>query len=115
MASVKQLNAFNKRVIKTIVELGAKPYPVTTSPGSTFHWYYIDTKAGKLDITLHEETSSSKIYSIFCCFDDPKKAAEVLSEGNKLNLNHHSGKWNFHISDAGDCIEIFVISLKEII
>lgn len=111
MASVKMLEAFNKKVVKAIVKLGAKPY----KEQGHAHRYFIETKAGKLDISLHKEDKPSKIFSIFCCFDDPKKAVEVLSPSNADNLNKHSGKWNYHFRGADGCFDTFMYSLQEII
>jgi len=111
MASLKMLTAFNKRVIKAITKLGAKPYP---NQGFS-HWYFIETKAGKLDITLFKEDKPSGIYSIFCRFDDVDKAKEVLTPWNQSNLNKHSGKWNYHRVNGKEIFEEFISSLKEIL
>ena len=111
MASVKMLTAFNKKVIKAIIELGAKPYPNQ----SFCDQYFIETKAGKLDITLHREDKPSKIYSIFCRFEDPKKATEVLTPYNASNLNKYSGKWNYHMSNDKELFAQFIECLTEIL
>lgn len=110
MASIKMLEAFNKKVIKAIVKLGA------VSTNETFiHHYNIQTKAGQLLISLHLPESPSGIYCIFCRFEDVEKAKIVLTPINQDNLNKHSGKWNFHYLSADSCLEIFLSSLNEIL
>lgn len=111
MASVKMIIAFNKKIIKAITKLGAEHWP-NQEFGKR---YSIDTKAGKLDILLDSEERASGIHSIFCRFEDPKKAVEVLTPTNSSNLNKHSGKWNYHFVNGKDCFEIFLMSLKEIL
>ena len=110
MASVKTLEAFDKRVIKAITKLGAKP--CVNQFG--MHRYTIETKAGELTVSLHINTEPSKLYSIFCCFDDVDKAKAVLTPFNQSNLNKHSGKWNYHRVNGKECFEEFISSLKEI-
>lgn len=110
MASIKMLEAFNKRVIKAIVGLGA------VSKNETFvHHYTIQTKAGQLLISLHIPDFPSGIYCIFCRFEDVEKAKQVLTPTNQENLNKFSGKWNHHYLGADSCFEIFISSLKEIL
>jgi hypothetical protein len=105
MASKVQMQKFNKKVEKIVLALGGVP--------DSFYKWVIETKAGKLFISVHE-AEASKLFSIFCCFDDPRLANEMLSTSNKSNLNQHSGKWNYHFSSEEDCLAIFTSSLKEI-
>lgn len=105
MASKVQMQKFNKRVEKLILSLGGVP--------DTFYKWVIETKAGKLFVTVHEP-EASKVFSIFCRFDDPKLANEMLPENCKGNLNIYSGKWNFHYEDADVCLQILEWRLKEI-
>ena len=111
MASVKTLQKFNKRVTKEIEALGAKPCD------QAYHRprFEIQTKAGRLQITLDDDTCKSGIFTIFSCFDEPERAKNVLSLSNASNLNSYSGKWNFHYTDADDCFNIFISGLKEIL
>jgi len=111
MASKAKITAFHNRVIKNVKELGGivkidNEYRVQID---------IETKAGKLEIYLHKPNRPSKLFTIFSCFDEPKKAVEVLSSTNQSNLNKYSGKWNYHFQDEKDCLEIFLDSLKEIL
>ena len=110
MASKKVLQAFNNRVIKAVKELGGV---VKTLPFDLYQ-LEIETKAGKLNISVHEATKASDVFSIFCRFEDVDKANKVLSEDNSINLNRYSGKWNFHYLGADSCFDVFVMSLKEI-
>ena len=110
MASIKMLEAFNKRVVKALQKLGAisveKEYRYELS---------IETKAGLLEVSLHKEESPCKIYSIFSRFEDVDKANKVLTPINKENLNTYSGKFNFHYRSSDTCLEVFLFSLKEIL
>lgn len=109
MASKKAQEQFNNKVIKAIEKMGAKN--LNQSFGQRFE---IETKAGKLFISLHDP-EKSEVFSIFCCFDDVKRANETLRTENKENLNKHSGKWNYHYRDSNSCLDIFVNSISEII
>lgn len=109
MAREKSMAKFDKKVEKLVLQLGGKEtYKWESSTGWT-----IETKAGKLDVSVHHDKSS--IYSIFCRFDDPKKAVEVLTPTNASNLNKHSGKWNYHMSDEKEILAIFESSVREIL
>jgi hypothetical protein len=105
MASKAQMQKFNKTVEKIVLALGGVP--------DTFYKWVIETKAGKLYVSVHE-AEASKLFSIFCRFDDPKLANETLSPHNKSNLNPHSGKWNYHMSNMEDCLNSFQDSLEKI-
>jgi hypothetical protein len=107
MASKVQQEKFNKQVEKIVLGMGGK-----LASSLPYRWSLI-TKAGELLIAVHE-AEASKLFSIFCCFEDPILACEMLSSSNKTNLNIHSGKWNFHISNYEDCINLFTSKLKEI-
>lgn len=108
MASKKQHEAFNKKVHKLLINLGA------TEPGQWNYKYLLYTTAGPLYITVHE-AEKSDIFSVYCRFDNPDKAKEVLSKWEQDRLNHYSGKWNYHQKDADYLLgglEINLISLK---
>lgn len=107
MASKVQMEKFNKRVEKIVLGMGG-----TVKSSLPYRWSLI-TKAGELLIAVHE-AEASKLFSIFCCFEDPILANEILKESNKGNLNKHSGKFNFHRQDQEQIIEEFTSSLKEI-
>lgn len=105
MASKVQMQKFNNKVGKIVLALGGIP--------DTFYKWVIETKAGKLYISVHE-AEASKLFSIFCRFDDAKLANEILPENCKGNLNNYSGKWNFHFQDEEICLQVFQSRLKEI-
>ena len=107
MASKIQMAKFNKKVEAIVLSMGG-----TLNSSLPYHWS-VQTKAGKLFVTIHE-AEASKLFSIFCCFEDEKLANEMLSVSNKSNLNSHSGKFNFHYSDEEVCLREFTSSLKEI-
>lgn len=112
MASKKQHEAFNKRVVKAITELGAKP---TNLDSDTFRSFGIETKAGELHISLHTPMTSP-VFSIFTRYIDHRKAKEVLEPlGLDKDLNRYSGKWNFHSLDEQKCMETFLNSLKKVL
>lgn len=110
MASKVQQEKFNKAVEKEILKLGGTIVRKTPEGRGELS---IKTKAGKLSVSLHEP-DVSKLFSIFCCFEDPLLANEMLSSANKSNLNSNSGKWNYHYDSADVCLEVFLFSLKEI-
>ena len=83
MASIKQHEAFNKKVEKLLKGLGAK------ETGKYGYKYSLDTKAGILLITTHEPERSD-IFSVYCRFDEPDKAKEVLSKWEQDRLNQYS-------------------------
>jgi hypothetical protein len=105
MASKVQMQKFNKKVERIVLALGG-------IPSTTYNWV-IETKAGKLYVSVHK-AESSELFSIFCCFEDPKLANEILSSFNKSNLNPHSGKWNYHSQNENDCLNSFQDSLEKI-
>ena len=105
MASKVQMQKFNNKVEKIVLALGGIP--------DTFYKWVIETKAGKLYVSVHEAEASG-LFSIFCRFDEPRLANEVLSLSNKSNLNPHSGKWNYHVLDMDVCLSMFENGIKEI-
>ena len=84
--------------------------------------YEIETKHGKLLITLHDSDAEdgSDLYSVYCRFEDVDRAKKALCrERNGFysmdgRLNPHSGKWNFHQSIAGDA-QIFATYVIDMI
>lgn len=108
MASIKQHEAFNKKVHKLLMSLGA------TETGKEMYKYSLDTKAGLLLLTTHDP-EKSEVFSVYCRFENPVKAKEVLSKWEQDRLNSYSGKWNYHQRDANYLIgglEINLIDLK---
>lgn len=101
----KRMAAFNAKVEKLVNKFGGKK--------GTFYKWIIPTKAGDLHVNVHE--GASTLFSIFCRFEDPKKAVEVLSEYNASNLNKNSGKWNYHMSNENEILRQFEECVKEII
>lgn len=103
---VKRQQAFNDKAKAIVEKLGGiaeekNPYKLK-----------LNTRAGILNVSLHEPEKSA-LFSIFCCFDDEKKAAEILP--NDTTLNRHSGKWNFHLSDDKELLQIFKAELKYLV
>lgn len=99
---IKRMTKFNEKVEKLVLQYGGVP--------SNFYKWEINTKAGLLLVNVHEPMKSG-IFSIFTRFDNPKKVIEVWPG---LDINKHSGKWNFHIMDEKECLTIFEQSLKHI-
>jgi hypothetical protein len=110
MASKLEVKKFNKKVGEIVLKFGGKVFSVREDGHTVWE---LETKAGRLDVTVFAP-ESSKLFSIFACFDDNKKAVEVLSDWNKVNLNIHSGKWNQHSSDKVGCLVTFSAALDEI-
>lgn len=107
MATIKQHEAFNKKVDKLLISLGA----IETGKGT--YKYSLQTKAGVLLITTHEPEKSD-IFSVYCCFDEPDKAKEVLSKWENDRLNPYSGKWNYHQRDAAYLLSGLEINLQDL-
>ena len=108
MASLKQHEIFNKRVHKLLIGLGAN------ETGESNYKYSLNTKAGELLITTHD-AEKSDIFSVYCRFENPDRAKEVLSKWENDRLNPYSGKWNYHQRDASYLLgglEINLIDLK---
>ena len=110
MASIKTLEAFNKKVIKEIKKLGA-----VSTKEKFAHRYNIQTKAGQLLISLHIPESPSKLFSIFCIFEDVEKAKIILPSHQLTNLNKYSGKHNYHSTDKDYCLGELLYLLSEIL
>lgn len=103
---VKTHEKFNKNVEKLVMKLGGS---VTERP-DIYKWQ-IPTKAGLLMVDVHEPSKSS-VFSVFCRFDDVKKANEVL--GDNPRLNKHSGKFNYHVYDAKGLLLLMEHEIKTI-
>lgn len=77
--------------------------------------WIVKTKAGDLRISISLPESSS-CFTIFACFDDNKKAVEVLEPiGCAHNLNYHVGKWNHHSTDFQNCLDSIFEPLAKIV
>lgn len=100
MATKKQQYAFYEDVLEYILRRGAQNRRI----GDLASHYKMETKAGELYITFHE-AEASKVFSIFCQFQDVNKAKEILKDSERLNK--YSGKWNFHYSDADTALTAF--------
>lgn len=120
MASKKMIEAFNKKVEKIVLTHGGtSEKPI----GSGKRWT-IKTKAGDLSVSVHEPEKMS-LYSIFCRFDKPKEALELLIEvgleekvpnaRNDGRLNRYSGKHNYHFSDERDTLVCFEMEIELIL
>lgn len=104
------MESFNKKVEKIVLGFGGE---LKHEDESGYKRWIIKTKAGELSVSTHHP-EASKLFSIFCCFEDPRLANEMLTNSNKSNLNPHSGKWNYHFRDEKTCLDIFTGSVKEI-
>lgn len=110
MANKKQIESFNKKVIKLILEREGKTLDV---PAIQAIQCQIDTNAGVWDITLHKD--KSEIYSIFSRFEDVDKANEFINKGNyNAILNNWSAKFNLHRMSADLCLRDFTEDLMKL-
>jgi len=75
---------FHKEMLKGLKELGV------TEDNPSIYRFTLETKYGKLYISLHEEDRKSKVHSCYTRFEDVDEAKK------HLNCNPFSGKWNFH-------------------
>lgn len=108
MATKKQHEAFNNKVHKLLISIGAK------ETVKTMYKYTLATKAGDLLITMHE-AEKGDIFSVYCCFEEPDKAKQVLSKWELDRLNPYSGKWNYHQRDAAYLLGGLEINLNDLI
>ena len=78
--------SFVKKVHKFLVkDLGAKK----VSSKNDIIRYQMETKVGKIDISIEQKQWLSKLFSIYAKFQDPDLAV------TKFNSNAISGKYNF--------------------
>lgn len=106
MASKKTIEAFNKKVLNIIQEFGAEQIKDNT--------WSLKTKAGTLKITF-ASLDVSKVFSIFCVFENGRGAIECVSDRGENNLNAHSGKWNFHDTDSKELLREFKAELTHVV
>lgn len=113
MATKKQVLKFFEAVKALLLSLGA------VETGKQMYRYRLDTRAGDLFIDFHESDAEKPkrndfLYSVFCRFEDPTKAFEVLGTKDMDRLNKHSGKWNFHYTDADYLLSCLEQNLKQV-
>lgn len=99
--SEKRMKAFKEKVEKIITNLGGKA-------DNQFYKWTVPTKAGGLFVDVHERPS--EIFSIFCRFDDTQAAKDLLGK----DFVSGAGKWNFHMSDEKEILELFESYIKNI-
>lgn len=114
---LKSMDSFNQKVINilnnTIDKDDIKPrtglgYALPPTSGGNMSTVDIDTKFGKLSISLH--TDKSGVYSIFMRFDIPELA--FTAEKIQKDMNHYSGKWNIHTMEEGEALSLFTNRLN---
>ena len=111
--SQKRMIAFNKKV-SDLVERQFDATLIHQREDGAKSWS-LQTKAGELRISVHSP-EPSHCFSIFTCFEDVKKANEIVKEvGLDDHLNPYSGKWNYHLSNETDCLAYFEGSLNKIV
>lgn len=90
---IKALDQFCKNVAFIIEQ--AQPFDVKDNGEFGKSWN-IQTRAGKLYIHIPApQPGGSQFPMIFCRFDEPDKAAPIISELGQT-FNKFSGKWNWH-------------------
>lgn len=104
MATKKQQSDFNKKVITYLMGIGAELVKVNE--------FRLNTTAGELKVILHD-AEASQVYSVFCRFEDEKRAKETVP--NLIRLNIYSGKYNFHEFDAGVLLNLLDSELSSIV
>ena len=102
------MKSFHKKVKQLLLEWGA------IKQDDIQYRYILNAKAGELNISIHEDhdLEGTSLYSIFCRFEDVKKARNFLQVGKNdffkdHRLNPHSGKYNFHFSDQLGILTVF--------
>ena len=95
-----------------------------------FKSFLVKTRCG--DLRVHLDCSEDEVraagHTIFCRFDEPQRACEVLGlkptfkgedgrqmyDGSNSRLNQYSGKWNFHGSDVSDLVSQFFLEFGKV-
>lgn len=108
MPTKKQQQVFYEDALELALSLGAK----NKHTGRLASEYEINTKAGKLNITF-KEPEKGELFTIFCRFEEPVKAKEILPDSERLNP--YSGKWNFHYFNASDLLYRFEKEVRSIL
>lgn len=98
----KQSESFNKKVTGVILKNG-----FMEADESLPYQFVKDTNFGVVRIALDSQ-QGSEIYSIFSRFDNVEKALTIF------NCNKFTGKYNFHVSDAQECLSMFEFFLYEL-
>ncbi len=81
----------------------------------------VKTKYGDLHVSIDERDFNkngipykrTKLFSIFCCFDDFEKSKGFLEEYFDY-LRIYTGKWNFHNEFWNETLKRFMFELNKI-
>jgi len=93
---------FQREVIKFLKS-------VNTKEVNGIYKYELETKVGKLSISLGEHYPFSKMYWIYTRFENPVTASKYF------NCDKYNGKWNFYSYDYKDVLETFKDNIEEVI
>jgi hypothetical protein len=106
---LKNMDSFNEKVISILTDEFGNIEPEYYNTSMTR--YVIDSKYGKLRISLHND--KSELYSIFMQFMNPSSiifgSLDIPSE-----MNPYSGKWNIHTMDEAEALLEFEKRIKQI-
>ena len=95
---------FNKAIIDFIVGLGAVKDKYFST--ENLRWV-LETRYGKLNISLSEPEKRQDSFFIFRRFEEPERAIMVTD-------NKRSGKWNLCLSDMDEGIKLFKSQIESI-
>lgn len=110
MATKKQHEQFNKSVEKYLISIGGNKVDT-----QCFGFRYkLNTLAGELFVSCHE-AENSEVFSVYCRFEQPERAKEVLSKWEQDRLNPYSGKWNYHQRNASYLLNGLKANLSDLI
>jgi hypothetical protein len=82
--------AYAEHLQKVVEELGCQP------TSTSIYNYSIDTRAGRLLVSVHPNTDTSTGAWVATRFDDAECAVKLLGD---YCVNRHTGKWNHHFFD----------------
>lgn len=112
MASRVEMKKFNKIIENIVIGFGGtpieSPFPFSTDESKS---WTLETRVGELQISVHAP-ESSKLFSVFCRFEDVDKAKTFIGDDNRLNK--YSGKFNFHYSDREGMLTVFENTLEKL-
>jgi len=91
--------AFLAGAVAILEQEGGRAVKGVLSP-ERFSAYELDSWVGKM--TVHVERAPRGVYTAFCRFEDVERARAL----DALDVNPHTGKYNFHASGDADVQEV---------
>lgn len=109
--SKKTQALFRKQLEILITEAGG----TKTNPPDWYKWQII-TKAGRLQITVHDDDTDN-LFGVYMRFDEPGKAVAYFTNHylDIDNLNQFSGKYNHYHTDLPFLMDRIKVRLNKLV